>query len=334
MTKIISYAVALILAIAVCAAAYEAFIKKPSADSQTQKLTFASGMTSSQIADTLKKAGIISSTSLFEAVAEITGSAKNLHAGTFAFKQGMSAVDALRTLSVKGPAEIALTFPEGFTLEQIAERLASAKVINSVNSFYAAAGEPRRSSSNSANLYTGYSFIAAKPSGMSLEGFLFPDTYRFNEGMDAASVVRKFLDNYADKVNSLANHPDYRALTIASLVQAEVKDPADQAKVADIIDRRLARGMPLQLDSTVNYVTGKNDAAVSLDDRNTPSPWNTYLHVGLPPTPIDNPGLEAIRAALAPTTNPYLYFLTTPDGAVIYSRTLEEHNAAKAKYLK
>jgi len=146
--------------------------------------------------------------------------------------------------------------------------------------------------------------------------------------------VRKFLDNYADKVNSLANHPDYRALTIASLVQAEVKDPADQAKVADIIDRRLARGMPLQLDSTVNYVTGKNDAAVSLDDRNTPSPWNTYLHVGLPPTPIDNPGLEAIRAALAPTTNPYLYFLTTPDGAVIYSRTLEEHNAAKAKYLK
>jgi UPF0755 protein len=335
MTKLISYAVALIVIFAVCAAAYEAMLKKPAASSPMQNLTFAAGMTSGQIADTLKKAGVISSASLFKAMADLTGSAREFHAGTFIFKQGMSALDVLRTLAIKGPDEIAVTIPEGYTLKQIADRLVAAGVLKSAGDFYAVVGESAKLGDKpDATVADGYPFLLSRSEGTSAEGFLFPDTYRFTAGMDPAAVVRKFLDGYKDKVAVLDPAPAYRTLVIASLVQAEVKDPADQAKVADIINRRLDKGMPLQLDSTVNYVTGKNDSAVSLKDRDTPSLWNTYLHAGLPPSPIDNPGLSAIRAALSPTPNPYLYFLTTPDGTVIYSKTLVEHNAAKQKYLK
>jgi UPF0755 protein len=290
-------------------------------------------MNASQIADLLKKAGIISSASIFTAIADMSGSWKNLHPGTFIFKQGMSAFDALKTLAIKGPSEISVTIPEGFDLSQIAERLAGAKIIKSSAAFYAVAGEPGQLTKVPADLASDYPFLASKPDNVSLEGYLFPDTYRFYADTDPAVVVRRFLDNYKDKVGALSPIPDHRALTVASLVEAEVKDPADRAKVADIIGRRLFNGMALQMDSTVNYITGKNSAAVSSADLSRKSPWNTYLNKGLPPGPINNPGLSSLRAALAPTPNPYLYFLTTPDGTVIYSKTLAEHNAAKVKYL-
>jgi UPF0755 protein len=167
-----------------------------------------------------------------------------------------------------------------------------------------------------------------------LEGYLFPDTYRFYAGTPAETVVRKMLDTYEAKIASLKNQPDHADLTLASLVESEVKTDADRAKVADILKRRLAAGMPLQLDSTVNYATGKSSPAVSSNDLAVNSPYNTYKYKGLPPGPIANPGMSSISAALAPTPNPYWYFLTAPDGTVIYSQTLVEHNAAKAKYLK
>jgi UPF0755 protein len=334
MAKLVSYIVALIVIVAACFAAYEGLLKKPASNSPNQSIVFASGMTTEQVADTLKKAGVISSASLFEAMAGLSGSARDFHSGTFIFKQGMSAFDALRTLAVKGTAEISVTIPEGFTLKQIAERLAAAGIVKTAAAFYESAGEPRKFAKIDDALRSRYDFFASKPKDANLEGYLFPDTYRFTADMDPAAVTRRFLDNYGDKIGTLSPRPDFRDLIVASLVEAEVRDPADQAKVADIINRRLKIGMPLQLDSTVNYATGKSDPAVSYADRDTPSAWNTYLHAGLPPGPIDNPGLSALRAALAPTPNPYLYFLTTSDGTVIYSRTLDEHNAAKQKYLK
>lgn len=104
--------------------------------------------------------------------------------------------------------------------------------------------------------------------------------------------------------------------------------------VADIFYKRLVKGMALQADSTVNYVSGKSVSQASADDLKIDSPYNTYRYKGLPPGPICNPGLSAILAAIYPTPNPYWYFLTTPDGKVIYSKTHDEHVAAKAKYYK
>lgn len=334
MRKILSSIVSLVIILAVAVAAYEAYFKKPSADSVDESITIAKGLTTAEIAATLKKAGIISSASIFTALADITGSWKNLHAGTFIFKQGMSAIDAMKTLAIKGPNEISVTIPEGYDLRQIADRLVEAKIISSADAFFTVTGEPEKFTKVAAGLASDYPFLASKPDNVSLEGYLFPDTYRFLADTDPTTVVRRFLDNYKDKVGGLSPIPDHRALIVASLVEAEVRDPADRAKVADIIGRRLFIGMPLQLDSTVNYITGKNTPSISFTDRSVKSSWNTYLNKGLPPGPIGNPGLSSLKAALAPTPNPYLYFLTTPEGAVIYSKTLEGHNAAKAKYLK
>lgn len=334
MKKLISLTVSLVVILAIGAAAYEAYLKKPSASALTEPIVIANGMSTAEIAAVLKKSGVISSAAVFTAVADLTGKFKDLHAGTFIFKEGMSAVDALKTLSVQGQTEISVTVPEGFSLRDIADRLVSDKIIASPADLFKITGEPGEQAKLDAALVKDYPFLAYKPVQNNLEGYLFPDTYLFYASSDAALVVRRMLDGYAAKVASLSPAPDYETLIIASLVEREVKDPADRAKVADILKRRIAAGMPLQLDSTVNYATGKNSASVSSDDLNVDSLWNTYKHVGLPPTPICNPGLDSIRAAQTPTLNSYLYFLTAPDGKVIYSQTLAEHNAAKEKYLK
>jgi len=332
MKKLISAVVSLVVIVAVGAAAYEAYLKKPSASALTEPVVIGEGMNTSEIAAVLKKSGVISSTAVFTAVADLSGEFKNLHAGTFIFKEGMSAVDALKTLSVQGPAEITVTIPEGFDLRDIAERLVGVGIIKKADDFYAVTGMPGENNKTAAALFGEY--LGRGQDVATLEGFLFPDTYRFYASTEPMTVVRRMLENYNDKVESMAHAPDFKTLTIASLIEKEVKDPADRAKVADIIKRRLALGMPLQLDSTVNYVTGKNSPSVSLNDLSVDSQYNTYKYKGLPPGPICNPGLSSISAALAPTPNKYLYFLTAPDGTVIYSQTLDEQNAAKAKYLK
>jgi len=334
MKKLISMVVCLIVIIAIGAAAYEAYLKKPSANALSEPIVIGSGMTTAAIAEVLKKSGVISSNAIFTAVADLSGRFKDFHAGTFIFKEGMSALDAIKTLSVQGQSEISVTIPEGFGLKEIADRLVQNKIIASDADLFKVTGEPRKQANIDAVLLKDYPFLAYKPAQNNLEGYLFPDTYRFYAPTDAETVVRRLLDGYAAKVATLSPVPDYETLIIASLVEREVKEPADRAKVADILKRRIAAGMPLQLDSTINYATGKNSASVSSDDLNADSLWNTYKHVGLPPTPICSPGLDSIRSAQTPTPNSYLYFLTAPDGTVIYSQTLAEHNAAKEKYLK
>lgn len=333
MKKLIARLVSLVIIFAIALAAYEAYLKKPASDALRQPIVIEKDLSSSEVASVLKRAGVISSASLFSAVAAMSGSWRNMHSGTFMLKKGMSVMDTLRTLALKGPNEVSVTIPEGYSLRQIADRLVEAKIIKSSADLFAVTGEPGKLG-KAKDFTADYPFLASKPASVSLEGYMFPDTYRFYADTDAETVVRRFLDNYKEKAESLSPIPDHRALTVASLVEEEVKDPADRAKVAYLIGRRLFLGMPLQMDSTVNYVTGKSDPAVTFADRGTESPWNTYLNKGLPPGPIANPGFSSLKAALAPTPNPYLYFLTTPEGAVIYSKTLEEHNAAKAKYLK
>lgn len=332
MKRLISAIVSLVILMAVLAAGYEAFLKKPSVSALTEPVVLGNGMSTSQIADVLKKAGVISSTAVFTVVADLSGSFKGFHAGTFIMKEGMSAYDALKTLSIKGQEEITVTIPEGFDMREIGERLAAGGAIKSADEFYAVAGADGKPNKQAQSLLTEY--FGRVPESATLEGFLFPDTYRFYAATDSTTAARRMLQTYKDKIASLSAPPDFKTLIKASLVEKEVKDSADRAKVADIIDRRLAAGMPLQFDSTVNYVTGKNAPSVSLADTAIDSPWNTYKHAGLPLTPICSPGLDSMKAVLTPTPNKYWYFLTKPDGTVVYSTTLDEHNAAKRKYLK
>ncbi len=150
-------------------------------------------------------------------------------------------------------------------------------------------------------------------------------------------MVENFALHYSgDMVKDTKNsgRDVHGIVTMASILEREVKSEKDRKLVADIFYRRIQHGMPLQADSTVNYSTGKSDLQAQAADLNIDSPYNTYNHTGLPPGPISNPGLVSLRAALYPEANPYWFFLTTPDGTVMYSRTFQEHVMNKLKYLK
>jgi UPF0755 protein len=185
---------------------------------------------------------------------------------------------------------------------------------------------------------TKYDFFDDKPLDVDIEGYLFPDTYRVYNDATQEDVVKKMLDNLDKKLTAEMRRDIkkkgmtvHEVLTLASIVELEVRGEKDRQHVADIFLKRLKSGMGLQADSTVNYVTGKSVASASAKDIKVDSPYNTYKYRGLPPGPISNPGMTAITAVIYPESNPYYYFLTTKSGRVLYARTFEEHIKNKAQ---
>jgi UPF0755 protein len=239
--------------------------------------------------------------------------------------------------------ERTITIPEGWDLVDLAAHFESIGMY-SAEAFFSTTGWPPsvpkgKSQISSTDLAQTFSFLRERPRGATLEGFLFPDTYRIWRDANIKDVVSKMLANFDEKISPDLReeiHHTKRSLfeivTMASLVEKEVADESDRKIVADILWKRLDLGIPLQVDATVNYVTGKKGSP-NASDLTTKSPYNTYQNRGLPPGPIANPGLGAILAALRPTRNPYLYYLSTPEGTTIFSRSLEEHNIAKGIYL-
>jgi UPF0755 protein len=173
------------------------------------------------------------------------------------------------------------------------------------------------------------------------EGYLFPDTYYLFADAKITDLIKKMQENFDRRVSN-----DLRAaikrqgkdldevLKVGSIIEAEVPHEADRPIVSDIIWKRLNAGMALQSDATLNYAIGGKRTALTAAELKMDSPYNTYKYRGLPPTPIGNPGLSAIRAAIYPAKTDYWYFLSTPDGQTIFSRNLAEHNRAKVRYLK
>jgi len=179
----------------------------------------------------------------------------------------------------------------------------------------------------------------------SLEGQLFPDTYQFYTSSNVADVIKVMTDNFNTKASPLlATDPANatRTLIIASIVQKEVPDQADQELVAGIILKRLAQKIPLDIDATVCYAkflanptSTAQACSLSALDFKINSPYNTYLNKGLPPGPIGNPGTSAITAALHPQSSPYFYYLSDPaTGKTIFAKTLDEQNQNRVKYLE
>lgn len=183
---------------------------------------------------------------------------------------------------------------------------------------------------------------SVKPRSASLEGYLFPDTYRVfaDEALfqltakATAEMAQAVQDRLADAQPVPHSLNVHEILTLASIVEREVATDQDRRNVADVFLKRLEIGMPLQSDATVNYVTGKSVTRPTLADLEASSAYNTYRNRGLPPGPIAMPSASAIQAVMHPLSNPYYYFLSAADGTTIFSRTGEEHSAAKARYLK
>jgi len=290
------------------------------------------------ISGRLSEAGLIRSRLAFEVAVVLAGIGKSLMPGDYEFSRQDSATKIARALS-KGPAEreVTLTIQEGWTTRQIAEYVAG-RGIGTVEEFIAAASvhDSRDILPN-----TQYDFLVGRPERATLEGYLFPDTYRVYADAGPADVVKKMLDTFGSKLTAelktqlaTSGHSLFEVLTLASIVEREVRTDADRAKVADIFWRRIDIGMPLQSDATVNYVTGKSALQPTLQDLETDSPYNTYVIRGLPPGPIGNPSLSSIRAVLAPSANTNLYFLTDESGGVHYAETYDQHLENKRRYLQ
>ncbi|MGY5123435.1 endolytic transglycosylase MltG [Streptomyces nigrescens] len=156
------------------------------------------------------------------------------------------------------------------------------------------------------------------------EGYLFPATYPISSDTTPASLLSYMVKTAEQRLAADDIH-SYRTVLIASIVQAEADRPADMGKVARVIDNRLAHHMPLQMDSTINYALGRSTLHTSHADTRTKSPYNTYRYPGLPPTPIDNPGADALKAAGAPPAGDWLYFVTVKPGDTRFTADYQEH---------
>lgn len=172
------------------------------------------------------------------------------------------------------------------------------------------------------------------------EGYLFPATYPLAEKTTPESLLTAMVRTADKKFNGAPVSAGaqrnamnvYQAVTVASLVQAEAATPEDMGKVARVVFNRLERGMPLQLDSTVNYALNRTTLKTTESDTRIDSPYNSYQRMGLPPTPIDNPGEEAMRAAISPTPGDWLYFVTVKPGDTRFTSSHEEHQRNVAEF--
>lgn len=275
---------------------------------------------------------------VFRFAASARGADKDFHSGVFLLKKGEGARGLIAILRTRGRSEVTVTIPEGSDLRDLAVIFKKAGLVRDESDFFAVTGEPAKRGLIPAITASDYPFLADKPPDISLDGYLFPDTYRFFADAEPKELVKKMLDNFESRTREIRSSMDgkmsaHEYLTIASILEAEVPKSDDRKKVADIVLRRLKSGMPLQVDSSVNYASGKSGLYTSAEDRARDSGWNTYKNRDLPLGPINNPGISSLYAALSPEPNDFWFFLTAPDGKVYYARTLEEHIANK-KYLK
>lgn len=270
----------------------------------------------------------------------LTGSRSDILTGTYILNHNMTGQDILHTLTAapKNDREVTVKIPDGSTSVEIGALLEKANVISADNFLAAVQTKDSRTLITDAT----YDFLRDKPTSVGLEGFLFPDTYRFFKQSTASAVMRKFLDNFNLKYSSemrtatkASGRTIFEEVTMGSILEKELKTEADRAKGADVFWKRITIGMALQSNATVLFAAGKSEDNLSIADTKFDSPYNTYINKGLPPGPINNPSLKSIRAAIYPEANPYYYFLSSPTtGTTYFAKTLEEHNANKVKYLQ
>ncbi|MCM8822093.1 MAG: endolytic transglycosylase MltG [Candidatus Omnitrophica bacterium] len=266
------------------------------------------------VARLLGEKGIVKNTRLFLKVLTRNNLDKKIRAGIYEFAGRPYIYDVIDAL-IKGKiAYIKLVFPEGITCHEIGKILEQEGICASAE----------------------FDDFAKK---QGLEGFLFPDTYKFPYGVSKEAVVKKMIERFQDVVQSIK--PDIinlsrdelvKIITIASIVEKEAEVDSERPVIAGIFYNRLKRNMPLQSCATIKYVIG-NKKNLGLQDLKVQSPYNTYKHRGLPPSPICNPGRKSLEAAIYPSKTSYLFFVSKGDGRHYFSTTYSEHLSAKSFYI-
>jgi len=268
----------------------------------------------------LEEAGVVHSGWALRLWARLRGSDRRIAAGRYQLEAGLNAIEVLERLERGDVVMVRRTLPEGLMIEQVAQRL-----------FPDDPGEGRRFVELARN--PAAAGLEVPPTG-DLEGYLFPDTYTLVDPPSARAALQAILRGGAARTDSLRRVARMRGrdwhqvLTLASIVEGEARVAAERPRIAGVYWNRLRRGMALQADPTVAFATGKIGQRLLYADLRADSPYNTYLHAGLPPGPINSPGLAAIAAALEPEEHDLLYFVHAGDGSHTFSRTLAEHQAA------
>lgn len=284
------------------------------------------------VAKDLKRQKLIGSVWGFIWGLEREGLFGKLQAGTYEVSSSLTPRE-LAVLLTEGEAaskEIVITFPEGWAVSKMAERLTANNLPG--EEFLEIAQSPP------SDLLSAYPFLSDLPEGASLEGYLFPDTYHFFRDVTAREIVEKMLDDFEARTSALYEEVKKRGenfhetVTLASIIESEVRSSADRRVVSGIFQSRLRIDMPLQSDATLSYILSSGKTKHSAEELETDSPYNTYKYPGLPPGPVSNPSLDALEAAVYPEDSNYLYFLSDPNtGETYFSVTFDEHKANKVK---
>lgn len=300
------------------------YVLRPCQIEQEQLITVSSGQALQGVARTLERHGLIDSPLFFRALARWRGEARKIQAGSYRFSPGSYRPGDILQILVEGRVELVqCTLPEGLTALEVVKRCSDVGI-----------GD-----------YGRYRTLLADTEFLQqlnvdgVEGYLFPETYRFAPGVSEASVLtamvaemRRHLDASLLAAAKKQGLNELQLLTLASIIQKEAGNIEEMPLISAVFHNRLKRGMLLQADPTVIYGLGDFDGNLTRKHLKTPTPYNTYVHRGLPPGPIANPGLDALQAAAHPAQENYLYFVATGEGAHYFSKNLKEHNRAVRRY--
>jgi UPF0755 protein len=291
-------------------------------------VTLPRGLPAGSMVDRLAEAGVVRSPAVLKAWVMATGAAGRLRAGTYRFDRPLSPLEVLQKIEAGEVMVQAVTIPEGLDLEEIAWRLAEAG-FGSQEAFLRCFRDPR-------------AIRDLDPAATDLEGYLFPDTYHFPVGETperiAAALIRQFRQVAGPAFRTEAARLGLslrQTVTLASLVEEETSLALERPKISRVFHNRLAAGMRLECDPTVLYAMrrqGENVSRLYYRHLRFDSPWNTYVHAGLPPGPICSPGRASLEAAVRPESGDALYFVAAPGGGHRFSRDLATHSRAVAQW--
>jgi len=299
-----------------------------------------------QIARNLDKEELIKNHLFFEFYVLITGRIRNLQAGEYLINSSLNVKEIVQKI-VGGNSlkEREITIIEGWDMRDIAwyfenEGMFQAEELMEMAGFptinYSSVVEVPELKDYSQE----FNFLKDKSKSVGLEGYLFPDTYRIYRGDGIDEILSKILGNFDKKLDQdlrdeikRQNRSIFDIITMASMIEEEVISYEEKELVSGVLWKREKSNIPLQVDSTINYITGKKGFNILKEEKKIDSLFNTYKYIGLPLGPICNPGLESIKASIYPEESNFWYYLSTPEGETLFSGTLEEHNSKKRKYL-
>lgn len=286
---------------------YARAVTKPAIGGKSVSLTITEGDGPRSIASKLKELNLLDNERPFFIYVLLVGKRNAFIPGDFELPGNSSIKQLVNVLTGSKKQQITITTIEGWRINDIAKLVNEKTKISEADFKASATVDP-------------------------YEGYLFPDTYYFKPDATAKTIVATMRANFDHRTKDLGlNQVD---VTLASIIEREAKTDEDRAMIAGVYINRLKADMPLEADPTVQYAKG-SWAPITLGDyKSVVSPYNTYLNKGLPPTPISNPGLASLKAAKNPAKHDYYYFFHTKDGKTIYSKTIDEHNTNKKKYLK